>query len=361
MHPPSKSMAHLPAPLQAYPIVLFEYIKSSSVANERLSHIRDGMTVAIDIEWKQPATDGDSEAGTTKKTKGQKNQLLRSQVATLSNFEIDWDEVKNTYYPDLPLDGVLYVLDILSISIPTECLAIARHALSKISVGIINDVQRLWKDFRLDVTPAMSSTPCEAGPPGSIPSSHPCWSYTDKLLYAATDAHATLTTYLVIREEIDRSRQATEEAPVKEVEGREEILAQLGFGSGEGNDRQLAVGEDVYTDGVLFEHTEMPRPTGYFPIPTPLNRRCTHSPFVPRPVCVHAKPTPSHNLLHLPPRDLLRRHDAGRQGSRRRRLGGIYIDTHFQMNAIQKTKNEVPVDCGAPGEEEEDLVYMWIF
>jgi hypothetical protein len=25
----------------------------------------------------------------------------------------------------------------------------------------------------------------------------------------------------------------------------------------------------------------MPRPTGSFPIPTPLNRCCTHSPFVP--------------------------------------------------------------------------------
>ncbi|KAJ7903245.1 ribonuclease H-like domain-containing protein [Mycena leptocephala] len=241
MHPPSKSMAHLPAPLQAYPIVLFEYIKSSSVANERLSHIRDGMTVAIDIEWKQPATDGDSEAGTTKKTKGQKNQLLRSQVATLSDFEIDWDEVKTRIIQICALDGVLYVLDILSMKcIPTELSRICKARLiPKISVGIINDVQRLWKDFRLDVTPAIelgllaklarpevfhprTQYACLAGladitlqvlgrildkgPQNSDWSAEPL---SDRqLLYAATDAHATLTTYLVIREEIDRSRQA---------------------------------------------------------------------------------------------------------------------------------------------------------
>ncbi|KAJ7363905.1 ribonuclease H-like domain-containing protein [Mycena albidolilacea] len=228
-----------PSPLPEYPAPPSISIKTLDDAECHLSTIGPGDIVGFDLEWitvpKGP--------GHVKLSASKKKEKLRDQVLNASTFSIDWPNVPVCLAQIATANNPVYLLHMHEIgALPVNFVRICLSPdILKVSTGLFSDGQQLWDHFRLNLFSAVSlgyaarlAYPKDILPnlpygnePGlllvvqrilklrigkalqtsawdSIPlSDEQIHSTSDNYnIYAATDAHAALASYVVIQKEL---------------------------------------------------------------------------------------------------------------------------------------------------------------
>ncbi|CAK5268017.1 unnamed protein product [Mycena citricolor] len=204
-------------------------ITTAHEADEHLATILDGSTIGFDLE-------GVDIPG-AKLSRQQKKLRLQQwiQEARDGRFVIDWSAVTIRLVQIATEDGRVLVLDMLSIrALPVHLVRICESTeIIKVSAGIFSDGQRLYDSFRINLNSAVALglVACLAYPDDILPqqpfADEPglstivrfslCYQLNKVMQdsrwdgplseeqhdYAAVDAHASLSAYLVLRSSLD--------------------------------------------------------------------------------------------------------------------------------------------------------------